>query len=149
MRHYATASGRAAGPYSVWPDRHPEAAATHAHHYEAGRQALCDELVATGDPRAPFPAKVFAFQRPDGVAYTSTTWTEGVTTLLPAADVIVFVEQPRSADPIITNVRWDVVAEICADSCWAVQPDLQPIRLLTTAWPSPEQLAELKARKLC
>jgi hypothetical protein len=39
-----------------------------------------------------------------------------------------------------TRVRWDVVAEECADECWEVRPGLEPPRVQTIAWPSKEAL---------
>jgi hypothetical protein len=70
--------------------------------------------------------------------------------LLPAADVVLLVEQPSKADaePTMTWVRWDVTAEVCADACWKVMPEFEPPRILTKEWPSPEQLELLKSRKL-
>ena len=88
--------------------------------------------------------------RPGGGAHTYTTWTEGVRTLLPPADVLLFVEQPPqpNAEPAKTWVRWDVSAEVFADDCWKVMPEFDPVRLLTVGWPTAAQLATLKARAL-
>jgi hypothetical protein len=95
-------------------------------------------------------AKAFAMQLPEGTAFVYTTWTEGIQTLLPPADVILLAEQPLSADgePEMTRVRWDVVAEACADDCWEVQQHLRPPRVLTVGWPSSETLTWLKERAL-
>lgn len=97
-----------------------------------------------------FVAKAFAMTRQDGESYTYTTWTEGVRTLLPAADVVLLVEQPASADeaPQMTWIRWDVVAEVCADECWKVMPEFDPPRILTAEWPTPSHLSMLMDRAL-
>ena len=95
------------GPFAEYPNRHPMAAAQHAETYEEQQQRLQARLLATGQAEELFVAKVFAVQRPDGGAHTYTTWTEGVKTLLPPADVVLLVEQPalRDAQPVMTWVR--------------------------------------------
>jgi hypothetical protein len=64
--------------------------------------------------------------------------------------VVLLVEQPVQPDakPVMTWVRWDVTAHVCADDCWKIMPDFQPPRLLTVGWPTPGQLESLKNRKL-
>jgi hypothetical protein len=133
----------------MYPSRHPDDAWQHANYYEEGREAL-QALVGPEDEGGQFVAKAFPVKQPDGTAFVYTTWTEGITTLLPAADVILLAEQPAAPDgePTFTRVRWDVVAEECADECWEVQPDLTPPRVRTVAWPTSEALARLKARRL-
>jgi hypothetical protein len=118
--------------------------------YEEQRARLQGELAKSGRPDELFVAKVFALQRPDGGAHTYTTWTEGILTLLPPADVVLLVEQPPDADsePAMTWVRWDVTAHVCADTCWQVMADFDPPRILARDWPSPEQLDVLKRQKL-
>jgi hypothetical protein len=149
-RNYATTSDVVPGPFAECPNRHPMAAAQHAQAYEEQRQRLQARLLAMGQAEELFVAKVFAVQRPDGGAHTYTTWTEGVKTLLPPADVVLLVEQPAqpAARPVMTWVRWDVTAHVCADDCWMLMLDLQPPRLLTVGWPTPGQLQTLKSRKL-
>ena len=100
--------------------------------------------------RAPFVTKAFAMRRADGAALTQTTWTQGVPTLLPAVDVICLVEDPATpeSEPVLSWMRWDVVAKACADDCWELRQDLRPPRLQTIAWPSPETLAQLRKQKL-
>ena len=99
---------------------------------------------------APFVATVRAVRGSDG-CYTTSIWGEGVLTLLGGVDVIRILEQTPGDDqsPVYaTDVRWNVVAEACADTCWQIQEDLDPVRVLTVAWPSPEQRVWLKARAL-
>ena len=147
---YATTSDVAPEPYAEYPNRPPDAAALHERQYNEQRERLNAFLARTGQSDELFVAKVFAVRRPDGGVHTYTTWTEGVNTLLPAADVILLVEQPveQDADPVMTRVRWNVVASVCADDCWVVMPELKPLRIRTRAWPQPDQLAELKAKSL-
>jgi hypothetical protein len=151
-RSYAVSSKVTPGPYSEWPSRDPNAAAAHAHHYEEQRKLLQEEgLEQLGHAEDVFVAKVFAMQRRDGGAHTYTTWSEGVRTLLPAADVVLIVEleQPwANGKPPMTWVRWDVAAQVCAGDCWQVQPEFNPPRVLTVRWPTPEQLDVLRSRKL-
>lgn len=146
---YPTSSSAAPSDHRAYPSRHPDDAWQHANAYEESREALQARL-GPEDEGGPFVAKVFPVQRADGTAFVYTTWTEGITTLLPAADVILLAEQPTAADgqPTLTRVRWDVVAEECADECWKVEPDLTPPRVRTIAWPTSETLAWLKARRL-
>ena len=150
LRSYATTSDVVPGPFAKYPDRDPMAAARHAEAYEEGRQRLQASLLAAGQSEELFVAKIFAVQRTDGGAHTYTTWTEGVKTLLPAADVVLLVEWPDQSDaqPVLTWVRWDVTAQVCADECWKIMPEFQPPRLLTVGWPTPGQLESLKSRKL-
>ena len=155
LRTYATTSNVVPGPFAEYPDRDPKAAAEHAQAYEEQRQRLQAMAEASGDPEELFVAKVFAVQRQDGGAHTYTTWTQGVKTLLPPADVVLLVEWPDAQrvmtsddQPVMTWVRWDVTAQVCADGCWKIIPGFQPPRLLTVGWPTPEQLESLKSRKL-
>jgi hypothetical protein len=149
-RGFATSSDVVPGEPTEYPDRDPEAAALHAQAYEAQRVRLQAELAETGQADDLFVAKVFAVQRPDGGAHTYTTWTQGILTLLPAADVVLLVEQPPTAatDPTMTRVRWDVTAQVCADTCWKVMPDFDPPRILTKSWPSVAQMERLKSEEL-
>ena len=86
---YPTSSNLTPGPFAEYPRREPAAAAAHAAHYEEQRQRLQAKLEAQGRSDELFVAKVFAVQRPDGGAHTYTTWTEGIKTLLPPADVLI------------------------------------------------------------
>jgi hypothetical protein len=149
LQEYPTSGQTPVSDYRTYPSRHPDDAWRHADAYEQGREALQAE-VGPEEEGGPFVAKAFPMQRPDGTAFVYTTWTEGVPTLLPAADVILLAEQPTSSDgkPTFTRVRWDVVAEECADECWEVRPDLKPPMVQTIAWPSKEALAWLKAQRL-
>jgi len=150
FRTYAMKSDVAPGPSDEWPNVEPDAAAAHEQYYNQQRDRLNGMLAMQGQADEIFVAKVFAVTRPDGGSHTYTTWTEGVYTLLPAADVILLVEQPVDAesDPVMTWVRWDVAASDCADRCWTVMTDIQPPRVRTREWPSPDQLAGLKTRSL-
>jgi hypothetical protein len=122
----------------------------HEQQYNEQRERLNAVLPRNGQVDEVFIAKVFAVRRRDGGVHTYTTWTEGLNTLLPAADVVLLVEQPatREADPTMTWVRWDVVASVCADDCWVMMPEFKPPRVRTCAWPRPDQLAELRSRSL-
>lgn len=147
---FATTSDVVPGPFDECPTRAPEAAAEHAGLYEQQRERLTAQLEAEGQADELFVAKVFAVQRPDGGAHTYVTWTESIKTLLAPADVVLLVEQPPTAEtkPTMTRVRWDVVAQVCADDCWKVMPKFNPPRIVTVGWPTEEQLADLKRRKL-
>jgi hypothetical protein len=149
-REYATTSAVVPGPFNQYPNRDPMAAALHAKHYEEQRERLYAKLAAQGRSDDLFVAKIFAVRRPDGGAHTYTTWTEGIKTLLPPADVVLLVEQPDEPDtkPAMTLLRWDVTAQVCADDCWKVMPDFRPPRILTVRWPTPAQLGLLKSRNL-
>lgn len=149
-QRYATSSDVTPGEPTAYPDREAQEVSLHAQIYEQQCALLRDELAQMGQADDLFVAKLFAVQRPDGGAHTYTTWTEGIRTLLPTADVVLLVEQPPTADaqPTMTWVRWDVTAQVCADSCWKVMPAFEPPRILTKEWPSPEQLDLLKSRKL-
>jgi hypothetical protein len=150
VQSYATTSNVVPGPFAEWPRREPDATVLHEQQYNQQRERLNAMLAAQGQMEEMFVAKVFAVSRTGGGSHTYTTWTEGVHTLLPAADVILLVEQPADAasQPPMTWARWDVVASLCAGDCWAVMADFQPPRVRTQRWPRPDQLAELKARAL-
>jgi hypothetical protein len=149
-RSYATSSDVVPGEPTEYPDRGPESAALHAQAYEEQRVLLQKELAEMGQGDELFVAKVFVVQRPDGTAHTYTTWTEGIRTLLPPADLVLLVEQPPTPDtePTMTWLRWDVTAHVCADTCWKVMPEFEPPRILTQDWPSPKQLDLLKSKRL-
>lgn len=149
---YSVTGGGHSGPASEYPGRHLDAAIEQATAYEAQRQELLAELA--DDPTSPYVPKCVAVQRQDGTGYTVTTWSEGVPALLPAADVIRFIEllpgEPdfsNGAGPI-TEVRWDVTAEHLADEHWVVRPDLRPTRVLVERFPTADVMDELKRRSL-
>ncbi len=77
-----------------------------------------------------------------GPAQTIATWTEGVETLLPAADTVAFV---RADTGMEFRAPWPVVAEHAG---LTPEPLLSPARYRVAAWPSAEVLAELRRHAL-
>jgi hypothetical protein len=132
---------------SEWPTRDSREAARHAETYNNQKPRLEAHVASFGKtPDDMFIPQAFAMDRPETGAYTWTTWTQGVPAMLPPSDVIFMVEQPATPDgPFLSmKVRWDVVADLCADTCWVPQPALKPPRVLTVAWPEPAQIDTLK-----
>jgi hypothetical protein len=90
------------------------------------------EMVAT------FVASLMVIGRPDGSIFTSTTWSEDVTTILPRADYVSFVGDESG----IFIVPWAAVAR---------EVDLVPVegmapeRFAVDGWPSPPVVDRLRA----
>jgi hypothetical protein len=69
-------------------------------------------------------------------------WTEGVLTLLPQADVVIFV---RADSSVAGSVPWERVREVAGD---LMEPlDMYPKRFRVERFPSPEQLAALAGQQ--
>jgi hypothetical protein len=81
-----------------------------------------------------------------GAIRTHATWTEGVTTLLPKTEHIGFVVLdglgPGKAD--VTQTTWEQMQAVVGHLLEPV-PELWPQRWLVDAFPTAEQLAQLKA----
>lgn len=143
---YATRSGGGHGRHDEWPRREVREVVRHATAYNDQKRRL-DAMVAkhgkTSDDM--FIPTVFVVRHDDGSACTGTTWTQNVPSMLPVSDVVLLCEQPAapSAPFLTVRVRWDVLAHLCADASWKVQPAFKPVRVLTLRWPSPDQFAEL------
>lgn len=84
-----------------------------------------------------------------GRACTIATWTEGRITALPQADVVRLFALPTQVDGTPTEilVRADVAARVCA-TCWQPIPGLDPPRVITRRWPTPDELAVLEGLSL-
>jgi hypothetical protein len=148
---YSTRSGAGHGLVTEWPSRAKDDAARHAAAYNEQKPRLEAQVAKLGKTSEEmFIPAVFAMERPEGGAYTWTSWTQGIPAMLPPSDVIFMVEQPATADgPFLTmRVRWDVVADLCADTCWKAQPEFTPPRVLIVGWPTPAEIEALKGKAL-
>ncbi len=75
---------------------------------------------------------------------TMATFAQGIRSLLPEADMIVFVTN-ESPDPSMTMVPWSTALELAGD-CFERDPELDPPRYRTVGWPPPAVLEGLRAR---
>jgi uncharacterized protein YtpQ (UPF0354 family) len=85
-----------------------------------------------------FVASLIAAARPDEPAITVTTWTDGITTLLPEADFVSFVRDGESWG----RVPWRDVTRLVE---LTPEPLLAPTRYQVGDWPAPEVMAQLRA----
>lgn len=85
-----------------------------------------------------FVAALMAAVRPGEPAITVTTWTDGITSLLPRAHFIAFVRDGASG----FRVPWQAVAELVD---LRPEPLLAPARYRVGNWPSPQVLDALRA----
>ncbi len=82
--------------------------------------------------------ELLAVAPPQGPAETIATWTDGVTTLLPAARSIAFVRDGG----IALRVPWSVVA---AEVDLQPEPLIAPPRYRVEGWPPPEVMDRLRS----
>ncbi|WP_155373783.1 hypothetical protein [Catellatospora vulcania] len=85
-----------------------------------------------------FVAALIAAARPDEPAITVTTWTDGITSLLPEADFVAFVRDGETWG----RVPWHEVARLAE---LTPVPLLAPTRYQVGGWPAPEVMAQLRA----
>lgn len=86
-------------------------------------------------------ASLMLMGRPDGSVFTVTTWTDGVDTLLPRADLVGFATADGRTEPFF--VPWPVVVE---ETGLVPAAGTAPQRYSVTAWPAEPVLARLRER---
>jgi hypothetical protein len=127
-----------------------------AEHPLAAQVAIGHVLLASSEYRAQgevlqrrygeglFVSSYVGVQRKDGSVSSYTTWTEGVPSLLPQADEIVFVIDPGSPSPRSHRLPWRrAVANL--GECLVPEPGVDPPRWRSKGWPGEELLAKLEA----
>jgi hypothetical protein len=92
-----------------------------------------------------FPASFKVFQLKDSSDVSRASWSEGVTTLLPETDEVSLVERPTDPEPRVTVVPWAQLVASLSD-CLAQEPNLEPRRWRTIAWPDAEAIERLRNR---
>jgi hypothetical protein len=124
------------------PEEHPgHAAAKHAAVLLAmsayGPQT--EYLRGVAGPDDPFPAALKGFRSPDGTEVTAATWTDGIESLLPEADFVLF---PKEGEDLLM-VPWAVV-----DDEVGLTPadDYHPARYRVGAWPAEDVLERMAKR---
>ena len=110
--------------------------------YTVQRNALVERMKATGEDV--FVANYLLTELPDGSLRASTTWTRGVATSLPEAEVVTFVEIESKA---MFNVRWDDVLQV-AGTALQSEPESDPPRWRVADWPEAAVLERLRALTL-
>lgn len=92
---------------------------------------------------APVFAECRVIPSPTGAAMTGTTFVEGVDALLPVTELVFLAWRPEQAEPhYLLVTREDL--EALAPRCLVPVPDLDPPRLATLGFPSPEEIARLR-----
>lgn len=127
-------------PYRVAPG-HPAAAAAHRAECLLAAEAygLQLDVLNAGLEDGVFAAGLMLAQRPDGSVFTVATWAEGVDSLLPQADYVVF-----SNDSGSFFVPWDIVADEVAPLLPV--EGVVPQRFRVRGWPPPATLQRLRMR---
>lgn len=90
-------------------------------------------------PDDPFPASLKGFRSPEGAEFTGTTWTDGIVSLLPHADLVFF---PRPGEPMV-QIPWDIVAE---EAGLTPAENFHPARYRVGSWPAPDVMTRMRAR---
>ncbi|GAA2059200.1 hypothetical protein GCM10009839_81750 [Catenulispora yoronensis] len=94
------------------------------------------DVAASGDP---FPASLKGFRSPAGEEFTGTTWSDGIDSLLPHADLVFFPKEGQA----MVQIPWDVVAE---EVDLTPAEGFHPARYRVGSWPAPEVMARMAAR---
>jgi hypothetical protein len=94
-----------------------------------------------------FVASFVGLQDKDGLAFSYSTWSKGVPTLLPRTDRVALNLAPGQKEPDVIHVRWDALTEV-AGSHLVREPGLDPPRWRTNSWPDDTTLAKLRARAI-
>jgi hypothetical protein len=87
----------------------------------------------------PFPAALKGFRGPTGEEFTGTTWTDGIESVLPHADLVFF---PKEGEQMI-QVPWHIVAE---EIGLTPAEGFHPARYRVGSWPAPEVMERMTAR---
>lgn len=107
----------------------------------AEQKALMEKLHEVQGEYAPFVASYSVLQKKDSEEILSyAVWGEGVDTLLPEADRVVFMKAPDVNEGF---VPWSRVREVMGSEMEEV-PDLYPKRFRVREYPSPEQIEEME-----
>ncbi len=107
----------------------------------AEQKALMEKLHEVQGEYAPFVASYSVLQKKDSEEILSyAVWGEGVDTLLPEADRVVFMKAPDINEGF---VPWSRVREVMGSEMEEV-PDLYPKRFRVREYPSPEQVEEME-----
>ncbi|GAA1999729.1 hypothetical protein [Catenulispora subtropica] len=87
----------------------------------------------------PFPAALKGFRSPTGEEFTGTTWTDGIESMLPQADLVFF---PKEGEQMV-QIPWAVVAE---EAGLTPAEGFHPARYHVGSWPAAEVMERMKAR---
>jgi hypothetical protein len=105
------------------------------------QKTLMEKLHEVQGEYAPFVASYSVLQKKDSEEILSyAVWGEGVDTLLPEADRVVFMQAP---DKNVGFVPWSRVREVMGAEMEEV-PDLYPKRFRVREYPTPEQIEEME-----
>jgi hypothetical protein len=77
-------------------------------------------------------------------AFSYSAWSKGVLTLLPETEQVAMSCAPDQKDPEIIRVPWQALREVVGE-CLVKEPDLDPPRWRTKAWPDDAKLSQLRA----
>ncbi|GAA5199243.1 hypothetical protein GCM10023322_74460 [Rugosimonospora acidiphila] len=140
---YVPGTGGRVVPYTP-PADHPDHAAARrnqvllaATEYGAQTKWLTQQYERAG--LDVFVAQLLAVAWPDEAPFTVATWTDGITSLLPEAQFIVFVRN----DVAGPRIPWQAVAELVD---LRPEPLLVPARYRVGHWPPPEVMDDLRER---
>jgi hypothetical protein len=140
---YTTGADGRLVPY-LGPEGHPVREAARraevimsADEYGAQTELLSEQYEADGVDI--FVAKVLVAEPQGGPIISATTWSQGIESLIPRAEYIVFVDSGQT--PV--RVRWDDVA---AEVLLLPEDGFEPPRFRVGHWPAPDVMDRLRAR---
>jgi hypothetical protein len=91
-----------------------------------------------------FVASYTGIRDKSGGAFSVSSWSKGVPTLLPETDQVTLNFAPGVKGAEILRVPWQSLRDIVCD-CLVEEPALDPPRWRTTAWPDESKVARLRA----
>jgi hypothetical protein len=94
-----------------------------------------------------YVAKYTAVRDNAGGAFSWSAWSKGVLTLLPETDQVALNLAPSQDDGEMIRVPWQALRDVAGD-CLVKEPDLDPPRWRTKAWPDDGMIAKLRTKAI-
>ena len=125
---------------------HPAAAAIRLGHLRLAERAYADQRAALADADERYVASYGIYGDPDGGVVAITTWTRGVATLLPVADVVNLVVLDGDRAERVVSVPLAALAAPDDGAFWMFPADVAgPDRFATAQFPDDDELDALAA----
>jgi len=91
-----------------------------------------------------FVASCNGLKGDDGQAFTYAVWSKDVPTVLPRTDLVMLLMEPGVKGSEVVRVAWEKLVEVVGD-CIVEEPDIDPPRWRTPAWPNDVMISRLRS----